>query len=261
MKSLWHLCFWCRKDVRPHHPVLLPHTERWYLLLWDIPADACSGHKSVARLGVALRLCKGHKVLLQLFTFLLLCFVFLLIHRPASCTVSLYWAKKGGVLFCNWYYWAQGEYLHGFAEFWTIFSSSQRKKQKKQPNHQLLTVLLTDLHFQAVLPHRMAAGEFHYASWSWFTARCLLFPQVPVRIFLLPLFLNGSLPTPRGPLLPCDNSLLAARSLLGKIKSTGEDEVCQSSSHARQSIISICCEHLTFTGKSDDPTSISILGM
>lgn len=80
--------------------------------------------------GVALWLCKGHKVLLQLFTFLLLCFVFLLIHRPASCTVSLYWAKKGGVLFCNWYYWAQGEYLHGFAEFWTIFSSSQRKKQK-----------------------------------------------------------------------------------------------------------------------------------
>lgn len=35
--------------------------------------------------GVALWLCKGHKVLLQLFTFLLLCFVFLLIHRPASC--------------------------------------------------------------------------------------------------------------------------------------------------------------------------------
>lgn len=179
------------------------------------------------------------EVLLQFFTFLLLCLCFPVNSTVQQALLSLFTGqRKWGVLYCNRYYWAQGEYLHGFAEFWTIFSTSQRKKHKKQLNHQLLTVLLTALHFQAVLPHRMAAGEFHYASWSWFTARCLLFPQVPVRIFLLPLFLNGSLPTPRGPLLPCDNSLLAARSLLGKIKSTGEDEACQSFSHARQSIIS-----------------------
>jgi len=59
------------------------------------------------------------------------------------------------------------------------------------------------------------------------------FPRCLGRIFLLLLFLNGSLPTPQGPLLPYDNSLLAAPSLLAKMKSTGEDEACQSFFHAR----------------------------
>lgn len=61
------------------------------------------------------------------------------------------------------------------------------------------------------------------------------FPKCLGRIFLLLLFLNGSLPAPRGPLLPYDNSLVAAQSLLGKIKSTGKDEARQSFFHTRKS--------------------------
>lgn len=105
------------------------------------------------------------EVLLQLFTFLLVCLCFPVNPTVQQAVLSLFTGqRKEEVLYCNRYYWAQEEYLHGFAEFWTIFSSSQKKKHKKQPNHQLLTVLLTALPFQAVLPHRMAAGEFHYAS-------------------------------------------------------------------------------------------------
>lgn len=64
------------------------------------------------------------------------------------------------------------------------------------------------------------------------------FPKCLGRISLLLLFLQGSLPTPRGRPLPCDNSLLATQSLLGKIKSTCKDEACQSFLHTRESIIS-----------------------
>lgn len=71
------------------------------------------------------------------------------------------------------------------------------------------------------------------------------FPKCLGRISLLLLFLHGSLPTPRGRPLPCDNSLLATQSLLGKIKSTCKDEACQSFLHTRESIISFFfCEQI-----------------
>lgn len=254
-KSLWHLFIDAERlsdGTSPHRKVVfafLRHPCRC-----SIRAQVCG------KAGVALQGSQRVKSSCSFSHSSYSAFVSLLIQQSSK-LYCLHGQREGRALHCNRCYWAQGNICKDLLSSGRFSATEQRKKHKKQPNHQLLTVLLTALHFQAVLAHRMASGEFHYASWFWFTARCLLFPQVPARIFVLPLFLNGSLPTPRGPLLPCDNSLLAARSLLGKIKSTGEDEVCQSFFHARQSIISICCEHLTFTGKSDDPASISIPGM
>lgn len=85
--------------------------------------------------------------------------------QQSSKLYCLYGQREGRALHCDRCYWAQRNICMDLLNSGRFSASEQRKKtKKKQPNHQLLTVLLTALHFQAVLPHRMASGEFHSAS-------------------------------------------------------------------------------------------------
>lgn len=122
------LVFWCRKVVRLQHRVPPPHTERWYVLLWDIPADAWSGHRSVGWLYDFARDAKS-EVLLQLFTSLLLCLCFP-INPTVQQTVLSPWAERGKSLALQCY-WAKRNIRMDLLNSGSLSAAEQKKKYQK----------------------------------------------------------------------------------------------------------------------------------